>query len=50
MFAHVYKLGVRHLPEGQNAFQFSRNQLDRLGIGADAENRATLEGYPSAAR
>ena len=34
-FAHAYKVGVKNLPEGQSAIQFTRNQLDRLGIGAD---------------
>jgi hypothetical protein len=26
---------VCNLPEGQSALQFTRNQLDRLGIGED---------------
>jgi hypothetical protein len=30
----VFKVGVKHLPDGQSALQFTRNQLDRLGIGA----------------
>jgi transposase len=34
-FAHAYKVGVKNLPEGQTALQYTRNQLDRLGIGAD---------------
>ncbi len=34
-FAHAYKVGVKNLPEGQKALQFTRNQLDRLGIGAE---------------
>ncbi len=34
LFAHAYKVGVKHLPEGQSALQFTRNQLDRLHIGA----------------
>ena len=35
MFAHAYKVGVRNLPDDQTALQFTRNQLDRLGIGAE---------------
>jgi len=34
-FAHAYKVGVRNLPEGQSAITFTREQLDRLGIGQD---------------
>ena len=34
-FAHAYKVGVKNLPDGQTALQFTRNQLDRLGIGAE---------------
>ena len=34
LFAHAYKVGVKHLPDGQSALQFTRNQLDRLHIGA----------------
>jgi hypothetical protein len=26
---------ARNLPEGQSALQFTRNQLDRLGIGQE---------------
>ena len=32
-FAHAYRVGVRNLPEGQSALAFTREQLDRLGIG-----------------
>ena len=35
LFAHAYKVGVKNLPDGQSALQFTRNELDRLGIGAD---------------
>ncbi len=35
LFAHAYKVGVKHLPDGQSALQFTRNQLDRLQIGAE---------------
>ncbi len=31
----VYRTGVRHLPEGQTALQYTRRQLDRLGLGHD---------------
>jgi transposase len=31
----VYRTGVRHLPQGQTALQFTRQQLDRLEIGYD---------------
>jgi transposase len=34
-FKHAYDVGVKNLPDGQSALQFTRNQLDRLGIGAD---------------
>jgi len=33
-FAFAYKVGVKHLPEGQSALAFTRQQLDRLQIGA----------------
>jgi transposase len=32
-FAHAYKVGVRNLPGGLSAKAFTRQQLDRLGIG-----------------
>jgi transposase len=32
-FAYAYKVGVKNLPDGQSALQFTRAQLDRLGIG-----------------
>ena len=35
LFAYAYKVGVRNLPEGQPALTFTREQLDRLGIGQD---------------
>jgi transposase len=34
-FACAYKVGVKNLPEGQSALEFTRAQLDRLGIGAE---------------
>ena len=37
LFAHAYRVGVRNLPEKQSAVEFTRNQLDRLGIGQEVE-------------
>ncbi len=34
-FAYAYKVGVKNLPAGQSALEFTRTQLDRLGIGAE---------------
>jgi hypothetical protein len=34
-FKHAYDVGVKNLPDGQSALQYTRHQLDRLGIGAD---------------
>lgn len=34
-FKHAYDVGIKNLPDGQSALQFTRNQLDRLGIGAE---------------
>jgi transposase len=34
-FALAYKVGVRNLPEGVSARQFTRDQLDRLGAGEE---------------
>ncbi len=34
-FKHAYDVGVNNLPDGQSTLQFTRNQLDRLGIGAE---------------
>jgi transposase len=34
-FTYAYRVGVRNLPEGQSALSFTREQLDRLGIGQD---------------
>jgi hypothetical protein len=31
----AYDVGVGHLPDGQSATQFTRDQLDRLEIGQD---------------
>jgi transposase len=36
-FAHAYRVGVRNLPEGQSALAFTREQLDRLGLGKDLQ-------------
>ena len=35
--AHAYQVHVRNLPKGQSAPAFTREQLDRLGIGKDLE-------------
>jgi hypothetical protein len=35
LFAAAYKIGVKHLPAGQSALQFTRAQLDRLQLGAE---------------
>ena len=35
LFAYAYKVRVKNLPGGQSALQFTRNQMDRLGIGQD---------------
>ncbi len=37
LFAHAYRVGVRNLPDQQSALQFTRTQLDRLGIGMEVE-------------
>lgn len=37
LFKLAYAVKVRNLPDKQSAIQFTRNQLDRLGIGADVE-------------
>lgn len=34
-FAYAYKVGVKNLPDKQSALEFTRAQLDRLGIGAE---------------
>jgi transposase len=34
---HAYKIGVRNLPEEQSALAFTREQLDRLGLGKDLQ-------------
>lgn len=33
LFAHAYRVGVKNLPEGMSALQFTRHHMDRLGIG-----------------
>jgi transposase len=35
MFRFAYKVGVKNLPDGMSAVQYTRNQLDRLEIGQD---------------
>ncbi|MFQ5400499.1 MAG: IS110 family transposase [Anaerolineae bacterium] len=35
IFALAYKMGIQRLPGGMNAHAFTRQQLDRLGIGQD---------------
>lgn len=35
LFLHAYKIKVRNLPDKMSAKQWTRYQLDRLGIGAD---------------
>lgn len=37
LFALVHRARVSNLPEGMTALQYTRNQLDRLGIGQDLE-------------
>jgi transposase len=37
LFKLAYAVKVRNLPGKQSSLQFTRNQLDRLGIGADLE-------------
>jgi hypothetical protein len=37
LFKLAYAVKVRNLPDKQSAIQFTRNQMDRLGIGADIE-------------
>jgi hypothetical protein len=37
LFGLAYDVGVANLPDGQSAKSFTREQLDRLGIGADLE-------------
>jgi hypothetical protein len=35
LFTRAYRVRVNNLPDGQSALQFTRNQLDRLGIGQE---------------
>lgn len=37
LFTLAHRMHARNLPDGQSALQFTRNQLDRLGIGQDVE-------------
>lgn len=32
-FAHAYRVGVRNLPDGMSALQYTRHHMDQLGIG-----------------
>ena len=36
-FAYAYRVGVRNLPEAPSALAFTREQLDRLGIGQELQ-------------
>ena len=36
-YAHAYRVGIKNLPEGQSALAFTREQLDRLGIGKELQ-------------
>ena len=36
-FGYAYRVGVRNLPDEQSALAFTREQLDRLGIGKDLQ-------------
>lgn len=35
LFRLVYRMGVRNLPKGTTALSFTRDNLDRIGIGAN---------------
>jgi hypothetical protein len=35
LFAFAYKARVKNLPGGLSALQFTRSQMDRLGIGKE---------------
>lgn len=35
MFKLAYEIGVKNLPEGKSAKTFTREQMDRLGVGRD---------------
>ena len=37
LLAHAYKVGFRKLPQGQSPIEFTRQQMDRLGIGKDLQ-------------
>ena len=32
-FAHAYRVGVKNLPDGMSALEYTRHNLDRLEIG-----------------
>lgn len=34
-FKHAYKVGIKNLPDGLSALQYTRQQLDRLKLGRD---------------
>ena len=33
LFTLAYRVQVQNLPDGQSALEFTRNQLDQIGIG-----------------
>jgi len=35
LFTLAHRVRVQNLPDGQSALQFTRSQLDRLGIGQE---------------
>lgn len=35
LLRHTYRLGQANRPDGQTAAEYVRQQLDRLGLGAD---------------
>jgi transposase len=37
LYSHAYRVGVRNRPKGQTALAYTREQLDRLGIGQDLQ-------------
>ena len=36
-FGHAYRVGVKNLPDEQSAIQYTRSQLDNLGIGDEVK-------------
>jgi len=35
MFAFAHRVRAKNLPNGMSALQFTRNQMDRLGMGQE---------------